>query len=191
MPDILAILDTETTGLKAHDRVCEIAIALLNLDTGCLVAPPRSTLIHPGMVMPPDARSVHGITDAMLASAPSLAKVWPYVLEYVGGYPVVAHNAEFDRRLLRQSLRVHGLTEPAWSWHCSKEIARRVIPGLPSYRLQDLADTLPLVRGEAHRALGDVETLCALLLWMRRKCEAPGATWGRSWDAQMSEATQP
>ena len=31
MSEIIAILDTETTGLKSHDRVCEIGIALVDL----------------------------------------------------------------------------------------------------------------------------------------------------------------
>lgn len=180
--EIIALLDTETTGLKPHDRVCEIGIALLDLRTGVYLSDPYARLVNPGMPMPAETVAIHGITDAMLCDAPTLADIWPRVLAHVKGYDVIAHNADFDRRLLRQSLRAHGVAEPPWRWYCSKSIAQRVLPGQPSYRLQDLTASLALSRGDAHRAKGDVETLSALMLHMRRKTEKPWQEWREPFD---------
>ena len=180
--EVVAILDTETTGLKAHDRVCEIGIALLNLRTGVYLSDPYARFVNPGMPMPAETTAIHGITDAMLIDAPTLADIWSRVLAHVKGYDVIAHNADFDRRMITQSLRAHGLSAPAWRWYCSRDIARRVYPGQPSYRLQDLTASLALPRGDAHRAKGDVETLSALMLHMRRKTEKPWEAWREPFD---------
>lgn len=164
---MIALLDTETTGLRSDARVCEIAIAVLDLDTGALAKEPRGMLLNPEMPMPAEAVSMHGITDAMVQGKPTLAEVWPRILSYVGDCPVVAHNAPFDRRMIAQSLAMHGVTEPDWTWHCSRDLARLLMPGLPSYSLQDLARSLGLSTGKAHRAMGDVQTLCGLMLHLR------------------------
>lgn len=148
---MIALLDTETTGLRSDARVCEIAIAVLDLDTGALAKEPRGMLLNPEMPMPAEAVSMHGITDAMVQGKPTLAEVWPRILSYVGDCPVVAHNAPFDRRMIAQSLAMHGVTEPDWTWHCSRDLAR----------------SLGLSTGKAHRAMGDVQTLCGLMLHLR------------------------
>ena len=184
MSEIIAILDTETTGLKSHDRVCEIGIALVDLAHGCYLHEtfPHSRLVNPGIPMPPDVTAIHGITDAMLSDAPTLADIWPRVLAHVSQYDVVAHNADFDRKLIRQSLRAHGIAEPDWRWFCSCNLARRILHGHPSYSLQSLAQSIPLVSGQAHRAKGDVETLSALMLHMRRVMERPWQEWREAVD---------
>ena len=180
--EVVAILDTETTGLKAHDRVCEIGIALLNLRTGVYLSDPYARLVNPGMPMPAEATAKNGITDAMLEGAPTLADIWERVLAHVGARDVIAHCADFDRRMIEQSLRAHGLSAPAWRWYCSRDIARRVLPGQPSYRLESLAQAFGLAMGTAHRAKGDVETLSALMLYMRRVMERPWEEWREAVD---------
>lgn len=167
MPDLIALLDTETTGLKSDARVCEIAIAVLDLSTGTLAKEPRGMLVDPEVPMPHEAVKMHGITDAMVRGKPTLAAVWPRILHYVGDCPVVAHCADFDRRMIAQSLAVHGMPEAGWTWHCSRDLARMLMPDLQSYKLQDLARALGLPTGTAHRAMGDVRTLCGLMLHLR------------------------
>ena len=62
-------LDTETTGLHASDQIVEIAIC----DLGGNVL--FDTLVKPTAPIPPEASAIHGIDDAMVASAPG----WPEV----------------------------------------------------------------------------------------------------------------
>ena len=64
------IVDTETTGLRASDRACDIA--LVRFERGKQVAAVDS-LINPLMPIPAEASAIHHITDDMVTDAPSMA----------------------------------------------------------------------------------------------------------------------
>ncbi len=151
----VVILDTETTGLSDADRVCEIAVARVDLATGAILEE-REQLFDPGR--PNGARAFNGITDAMLRGKPRLTALWPGVRAFIGDRPVLAHNAPFDRRMLaRECPEADGL-----DWRDTRAWAKAALPAAPSSKLQELATYLKLPRGAAHRALGDVRTLAAL-----------------------------
>lgn len=188
-PELVAVVDTETTGLRPDGRVCEIAFAVVNITTGEIIKS-AAQLIETGVLMPPAATAVHGITDAMLAGKPKLYDVWPKVVAFVArhcpGLNVVAHNAPFDRGVLSDDLARHGLLScdwPRWRWRDSITLARQVVPGLPTYSLHDnakgpgLARSLKLAKGTSHRALGDVLTTCALLVELRKRAGKPWSEW--------------
>jgi DNA polymerase III epsilon subunit-like protein len=189
-PVLAVVLDTETTGIS-DPRVCEIALAIVDLSTvHPKVIAHASKLVNPGRPIPPEATRVHGITDADVANCPSLADVWPKLLEWVGKHAgegvvdIIAHNASYDRKAVELSLPLLPDELPPWRWHCSMLAARRIFPDLPSHSLHDdrfkgkrgLASSLGLTRGESHRALGDVKTTVSLL---GKLCEKAGLwhTW--------------
>lgn len=162
---IVVVLDTETTGLSARDRVIEVGMARVDLATATVIEE-REQLLDPGI--PNAAQRINGISDAMLRGNPALADIAEAVREWVGASPVLAHNAQFDRRMLAQS----GLDLDA-RWICTKAWAASAIPGAPSTKLQDLATQLRLPRGTAHRALGDVRTTAALAAWLYERGDLP------------------
>ncbi|MFM1980077.1 MAG: hypothetical protein RLZ68_1342, partial [Pseudomonadota bacterium] len=88
------MLDLETTGGNAvHDRITEIAA--VRVENG--VETVRwSTLVNPGVRIPPFIQSLTGITDVMVEDAPTFAKVAPKLLELLDGAVFVAHNVRFD-----------------------------------------------------------------------------------------------
>ena len=43
--------------------------------------------------------AIHGITQEMVADAPTEAEILPKIAEFIGDYPIVAHNAIFDHSL--------------------------------------------------------------------------------------------
>lgn len=116
------------------------------------------TLINPGIRTKPGARAVNGITDAMLANAPLPAVVWPRVIELIGGRPIVAHNASFDRGFVAHELRLLGLPPLKSQWICTMQRGQ----GLLGYRPR-LSDLVQQVCGSSprgwHRAMADVEAL--------------------------------
>lgn len=193
-PEIITVIDTETTGLKrgAKDgaRITEIAAVVIDLGARKILGRFQS-LIDPGVAIPADITRLTGITDAMVKGAPSFAEVWPRVLELVATHcpsmDVVAHNASFDRGQLEDAQERAGLLScdwPRWQWRDSKTIASRVIPGLASYSLSGrpgqgpgLRETLKLPAQTAHRAMGDVLTTCSLLRVLRERAGAPWASW--------------
>ncbi|MFF1670361.1 exonuclease domain-containing protein [Nocardiopsis flavescens] len=69
--------------------------------------------------MEPRAQRVHGITPADLAGAPTWPQVWPRLGEIAEGRLLVAYNADFDRRLIAQTCRPHGIHRPRWEWACA------------------------------------------------------------------------
>lgn len=152
----VVIVDTETTGRGAEARVCEIGLARVDLATGKLLEE-REQLLDPGIPIPADATAVHGITNGMVRGMPRLDAIAPQVRDWIGGRPLLAHNATFDRTMLAQS--GGALDGP---WHDTLAWARAALPGATSHALQNLATYLKLPRGTAHRALGDVRTTAAL-----------------------------
>lgn len=187
--EIVCVLDTETTGLRPEARVCEIAVAVVDLVTG-RVLHRAAQLIHPGCAIPAAATNVHGITDVMVAASPGLASVWSRITAFVARHcpslDVIAHNAPFDRGVLADDLaRISILSTewPRWRWRDSITLARQVVPGLPTYSLHDsargpgLARSLHLAKGASHRAMGDVLTTCALMTELRKRAGKPLGEW--------------
>jgi DNA polymerase III epsilon subunit-like protein len=91
------ILDTETTSLDGY--ACEIAV----IDMGGTAL--LNTLINPGEPISPGAAGIHGISDAMVADAPSFAAIAPALTDLLRGRLVIAYNAAFDRAVLAREMR--------------------------------------------------------------------------------------
>ena len=158
----LVVLDFETTGLlPAYDRTIEVAATLL------VDHRPVKTfhqLMHPGTILPSFITSLTGITDAMPRGQPRPEEVMPRLQEFVRGLPIVAHNAAFDRGFLRAELARAGLRLES-DFLCTMRLARRLAPGLPSYRLDALVDALQVRAPDArqfHRSLADVNHTVAV-----------------------------
>src|SRR5437016_8916597 len=95
--ETVAVIDFETTGLSPDlgDRATEIAVILVR--DGKIIDRYQS-LMNARAWISPFIESYTGITNAMVRSAPSASTVMREVAEFVGGHPLVAHNASFDRR---------------------------------------------------------------------------------------------
>jgi DNA polymerase-3 subunit epsilon len=158
----LVVLDFETTGLlPARDRTIEVAATLLvdhqPVDTFC-------RLMHPGFALPPFITALTGISDEMLRGQPRPEEVMPGLQTFVRGLPIVAHNASFDRAFLQAELARAGLRVES-EFLCTMRLARRLAPGLPSYRLDTLVDALqvrPPGAWQFHRSLADVNHTVAI-----------------------------
>lgn len=157
----LAVIDFETTGTTAgYDRPTELAIAILR---GSEVVDTFSQLMNPGMPIPLNVQALTGITNAMVARAPSVARVMREAALFVGPRPLVAHNAAFDSRFWSVELGQLGIAQNN-PFLCTLRLARRVYPHLSSHALQALRTALNLgSHGRAHRAQADVEVTVALL----------------------------
>lgn len=90
------IVDTETTGLGPDARIVEIAII------DCRGHTLLSTLVNPLCEIPVEATVIHGITNEMVADAPTWANILPQVVELIGEH-WIAYNAQFDDRMIEQS----------------------------------------------------------------------------------------
>lgn len=208
-PEIVCVLDTETTGLKrgAVDgaRITEVAVVAIDLAARKILGR-FSELVNPGVPVPADITRLTGITDAMVRTAQPFEVVWPRVVAFVSKHAldIVAHNAAFDRGMLEDAQERAGHLScdwPRWRWRCSKAITQRVIPGLPSYSLSGrpgrgpgLRETLKLPAHTSHRALGDVLTTCSLLRVCRERAARPWSEWAGDahvWGVGVERASSP
>ena len=162
--ETVAVLDFETTGLSPAmgDRATEIAIALVR--DGQVVDRFQS-LMNAGRWIPGEVTALTGISNAMVAAAPSVASVMLDACSFVGKTPVVAHNASFDKRFWEAELERLSLTSEN-PFACTLLQARRVYPQSINHRLSTLVELLGLPRsGRAHRAMVDAEMTSHL--WCR------------------------
>lgn len=150
------ILDTETTGLGNSDEVVQIGI----IDkTGEIIL---DTLVKPTIPVPGAAYNVHGISNQMLADAPTFDDVYVTLSAKLAGTPLIAYNMDFDWRLLSQTVDRYKL--PLFRTgkrHCAmKQYAQfRGIRGSRGFKWHKLGDAVAyekIVVKDAHTALGDV-----------------------------------
>ena len=90
-------IDTETTGFSNDDVVIEIGVVDLQGNTLF------ESLFKPPIPIPPDAMAVHGITEPMVANAPSWKETWPAIANVLDGRFVGMYNADFDLRMMKQT----------------------------------------------------------------------------------------
>ena len=159
------IVDVETTGLSVRGggRVIEVGVVLI--EQGKITAE-METLIDSGASISYNAFRIHGISQQTLTGHPKPEEVWPKFLEFVGNFPLVAHNAPFDSAFIRHELNLCGLPLSS-NWHCTVRLSRRKLPHLPNHKLDTvyryLFGTFP-VGTQRHRALDDARM--AARVWM-------------------------
>jgi DNA polymerase III subunit epsilon len=160
----IVMLDFETTGLSPNmgDRVTEVA-ALRIVDGK--ITERFVSLINCGVRIPSFITELTGISQAMVDRAPPCREVIPALLDFIGNDALAAHNASFDEKFLMAESR-NLQREPGHSHLiCSVKLARRIFPGLPSYKLGELSRHLGLrFKSAAHRAEADAEVAAQVLL---------------------------
>jgi DNA polymerase-3 subunit epsilon len=147
-----AIVDIETTGGYAENhRVTEIAI--FHHD-GFRITDEFHTLINPGRNVPQFITGLTGITTEMVREAPSFEEVAEEIHSWLKEKVFVAHNAHFDYSFIKKELEEVGI---AWSPKklCTVRLSRKIVPGLHSYSLGRLAESLGIKIPNRHRAGGD------------------------------------
>lgn len=157
------VLDIETTGLSSQrDGITEIAAVKVHQNE---IIDRFHTLINPKRPIPSFITRLTGITDAMVADAPTIAQVLPGLQEFLGEHIIVAHNASFDARFIAHNLLLHHgctLDNPIL---CTRKLANRLVD-IPKKRLSDLCDHYGLTNDVAHRAMSDVLATKDILLCM-------------------------
>jgi len=148
------VMDFETTGLGPQSaRVTEVAA--LRIEAG-RVTDRFVTLINCGVTVPAEITAFTGITTAMVRAAPPVAEVMPALHRFVGRHAVVAHNAHFDQGFYEQELRRLRLESDSEDFLCTIRVARRVLPGLATYKLSALSAHCGVrFSSAAHRAEAD------------------------------------
>ncbi|MGE0199596.1 MAG: PolC-type DNA polymerase III [Candidatus Melainabacteria bacterium] len=177
---VFTVVDLETTGLQPRkNAITEItAIRFKNgEDLGMY-----STLVRPTEPIGEWVENMTGITNEMVKDAPALVEVLAELLRFAGTDALwVGHNVPFDIGFLQEKLHETGLSsqrdririEQAF---CTRNLARKALPGLPSYEGIVVATACGVDNKNPHRAEYDVRMSAGILFALidRLKLEQPG-----------------
>jgi len=149
---LYAILDIETTGGKYNEEgITEIAIYKYD---GHQIVDQFISLINPEREIQPFVVNLTGINSSMLRNAPKFYEVAKRIVEITDDCILVAHNAQFDYRILVTEFRRLGF-DYARETLCTVELAKNLIPNQASYSLGKLVRSLGIPVTDRHRANGD------------------------------------
>jgi DNA polymerase-3 subunit epsilon/CBS domain-containing protein len=148
-------LDLETTGLDPR-KARIVQVAMVHLSGPHVDARPCfNSLINPGIPIPAVARSIHGISDEMVAAAPAFATVIPAVDSLVSGV-IIGHAIAYDLAVLA---REYQLAQRPWKAPprslCVRTLAQVAAPALPEHTLEHLCAWLNIDLAGRHTAAGD------------------------------------
>lgn len=154
-----AIVDIETTGGYAGgSRITEIAIIIHD---GANIIDRWETLVNPEKDIPLPIFALTGINNEMVRDAPIFDDVAQQIFDRLNNRIFVAHNVNFDYSFVR-----HQLEEAGFKWTarklCTVRMARKISPGLASYSLGNLCQSLAIPLENRHRAGGDADATATL-----------------------------
>ena len=147
------VLDTETTGLD-YTKEKLVEFAAVRLENG-KIKDEFQTLINPQQHIRKSSIAIHGITQEMVADAPTESEAIPKILEFMGDYPMVAHNAIFDYSFINEAAKRvtgHGINNERID---TQQMFKEVFPDLESHGLNALTEKFKVDLTNRHRAMGD------------------------------------
>ena len=147
------VLDTETTGLD-YSKEKMVEFAAVRLENG-KVKDEFQTLINPKQHIRKSSIAIHGITPDMIKDSPTEEEVLPQILDFIGDYPIVAHNAIFDYMFLNEAcLRVFDkpIQNPRVD---TQQMFKEVYPDMESHGLEALTKKFNVELKNHHRAMAD------------------------------------
>jgi len=149
---LYAIVDIETTGGKYNEEgITEIAIHKFD---GHQIVDTFISLVNPEKTIQPFVVNLTGINNAMLRTAPKFYEVAKRIIEITKDCTLVAHNANFDYRILKTEFRRLSFDFEMQTL-CTVELSKKLIPGFNSYSLGKLCHSLGIPMTDRHRANGD------------------------------------
>lgn len=162
-------IDFETANGNAASAC---AVGLVKVRDG-LVVDRFSTLIRP--TAPFDEfwewnTRIHGISAHQVQDAPDWVETQRQILEFGEDDVYVAHNAGFDRGVMRAAAKAARLPVPDMRWTDSLRIARKTFT-LESYRLPVAALAAGFDDFRHHDAAGDAEACAAIIIGAAKRHE--------------------
>ena len=158
--DKVTILDFETTGLKESYAV---SLALIRIEDGRIKFA-KYYLINPKAEIEYGAYKVHGISEKDIANKPTFGELWPEISQYISGQILVAHNSNYDTKVIRNELRRYGLSCKPFKSVCTYKNAKKLIDkaDIENYKLDTVCEYFGITMGTHHDARDDTDA-CRLI----------------------------
>ena len=147
------VLDTETTGLD-YTKEKMVEFAAVRLENG-KIKDQFQTLINPQQHIRKSSIAIHGITPEIVEDAPTEEEIMPKILEFMGDYPMVAHNAIFDYCFINEAAKRVTGKEIENERIDTQQMFKEIYPDLDAHGLNALTDKFKVELKDHHRAMGD------------------------------------
>ncbi|MBR4292333.1 MAG: PolC-type DNA polymerase III [Clostridia bacterium] len=182
------IFDIETTGLSnINHKITEIGAVIIENGE---VKDVFNTYANPEMPIPEEIVRLTGITDEMVADAPSQKEAVEAFLRFADGGVLVAHNASFDTGFIRRAAENFGL-EFNNTYIDTVSMSRYLNPELKSHKLDVIAEHYKLGQFNHHRASDDAEMLAHIFFKMIEQLKEEGVNDVSSMVNAMSDKVDP
>lgn len=171
------VFDFETTGLYPEEGDEIIEIGAIVVEKGEIQESHFQSLVNPLKPIPAASTRVHGITDADVAKAPPIVKIFDEFMDFLGSRIWVAQNAKFDlgfivkktkdlQRPMRQAVVLDTIG-----------ISKILFPYETSHNLDAMMARLGIVKtGERHRSMDDARYTAQVLIEFIKMLEKQGIT---------------
>lgn len=148
------VVDTETTGLSNKDEVVELAA--VKFTNGKMDGKFHSYII-PTVKMHFAAQRTHGLTlQFLMKNGRESGEVFDEFKEWLGDYPVCAHNFKFDKRMIENHSKKIGIIINLKKGFCTLELSKKVM-AIVSHKLENIKNVFDLGKGlKSHNAMDDV-----------------------------------
>ena len=164
----MAFVDLETTGATSvSDHITEIGVVEVDGEQ----ISEWASLVNPQTRIPEFIERLTGISNAMVANAPTFAELAPALHDRLDGCLFVAHNARFDYGFLKAEFARVGLDFRA-TVLCTVKLSRRLFPAERKHNLDSLISRHGLDGGARHRALADARVIAQFWTKMQHEVAA-------------------
>ncbi|MEK6564626.1 MAG: 3'-5' exonuclease [Candidatus Omnitrophota bacterium] len=165
-----AAIDFETADY-GRDSACAVSVVIVEKSkitkkTSVLIRPPRRDFVF---------SYLHGITWPDVAAKPDFGELWPEINSLLKRVEfIAAHNASFDRGVLRACCAMAGVSAPDIRYLCTVKLARHLW-GLYPTKLPDVSRHLGITLNH-HNAQSDAMA-CAKIVLKASKEEIPASAF--------------
>jgi DNA polymerase-3 subunit epsilon len=169
----LVAIDTETTGMnkRRSGDVCDghriIEVAAVEILNGKVTGRYFHSYVNPGIKVCDRAYKVHGVSDEFLKDKPAFSEIAESLLEFIGGSPLVIHNAEFDISFLDKEFHMLGEADKPYDKSFvvldTLKTSRSLFPGEVN-SLKGLCKRFNIDHSGLHNALNDAIMLANVYL---------------------------
>lgn len=158
--------DLETTGLSASDRIIEIgAVKMVDGEFTEMF----NAMVNPEIHIPEKASKVNNIYDKDVADAKTIEEIFPDFYKFIGEYPLIAHNIEFDIGFVNtvaKRMNYKIANELIDTYKLSRKLLK-----LSKYNLGTVCGYFDIDIGTAHRACYDAVACCKVFKKLVRIAE--------------------
>ncbi|WP_189014359.1 ATP-dependent DNA helicase DinG [Paenibacillus marchantiophytorum] len=154
-----AVLDFETTGSQPADEIIQVGLVIIDQFQ---ITDRYTSLVNPGISIPSSITTLTGITEDMVADAPTLDQVMSDMFPLLFDCVLVAHHAAFDVSFLQKGLMKTGYPPFSGRVLDTIDMLRMLFPSISSLQLSMVAALFGLDHERPHQADSDAEVTAAI-----------------------------